>query len=270
MTAKIHTIDLSQIPVLPPLQMPDTSLFEPSSPISVDSAISRRTSPSPVTSHDTFITAQSSSSALDLNGLSPSASQGLMRSPSPHSQLQSSILRKSISVDSFVHARQPPSRVVRGNTLSFNSEHALDVANDSHQYVSFSTRSPTTRHRMPPPASRSRGTSLSTAVDDVEESAYEESDLERSGDPSKVTRNGKVTQQRAMAPGDLTLPTRLQSVSSVPSMSTSPPSSGNLSNLSSAIVPLRSSSLSHRLSRQTSHMLVNTHPLPVCTSHKFL
>lgn len=268
MTARIHPTDLPQIPTLPPIQMPDSTLFEELSPISAQSSISlsRRASPSPAPSQDTFLTAQSSP-VSELDGFPSSAMQDYMRPPSPHSSIQSSNLRKSISVDSFVKVKQPPpNRTSRGNTLSFNAEHAPDLSNVVQQHVASSTRTSTTRHRVAPAAPRSRGTSLSAAVDDVDESFLEESDVERHDDQGKPVRNGKVAQRRAVPPGELVLPSRLQSMNSYPTMNTSPPSSASTNGSSSPIVPVRSSSLSHRLSKQKSHMAVNTQPLPVCSS----
>lgn len=268
MTVNNHPINLPRIPTLPPIQMPDASHFEPSSPVSAHSVLSpsRRASPSPFASQDTFLTAQSSP-ASDMNGLSPSASHDYLRSSSPHSSVTSSGLRKSISVDSFVKATASPSnRPARGNTLNSSSEYLPDLASITPQQasVSGSSRLPITRHRVNPAASRSRGTSLSTTVDDTEESYFDSSDFEWSDDLPRPVRKGKAAGRRAVLPGELVLPSRLQSVSSYPTMNISPTGPSTLNGRSSPIVPVRSSSLSHKLSKQKSHMVVNTHPMPVC------
>ncbi|TFY69742.1 hypothetical protein EVJ58_g219 [Rhodofomes roseus] len=268
MTAKNRQIDLPPIPSLPPIQMPDASQFSSSShsaPRS-NSQASRRHIPSPHGSQGMFMTAQSSQDAT----VTPD--EDYFGAPSPTFS-QSSSLRKSISVDSFVKSRQQgiqqaipqATRVARGNTLSANLAPPPELRQRVHTQsatgpsdsTASSSRVPLREREKPtvpplPTPSRSRGTSVSTNADDREGSKFfDESDLERSEDLSRRTRKSKTMSRQLMPPpGELGLPSRLQSVNSSPSISASHPPA--------PIMPVRSSSLSHSLARQQQRMSLDT------------
>ncbi|KAH9937673.1 ras guanine nucleotide exchange factor domain-containing protein [Fomitopsis serialis] len=268
MTAKNRQIDLPPIPSLPPIQMPDASQFSASAHPSsrTNPQASRRHISSPHVSQDTFMTAQTS---RDSPATPPAADEDYYGAPSPTFS-QSSSLRKSISVDSFVKARQQGisqlTRTARGNTLSSNLAPPQEIRQRVHtQSASVSAESAASSSRVPlrerekpavpplPTPSRSRGTSVSTNADDREgPKFFDESDLERSEDLSRRTRKSKTMSRQLMPPpGELGLPSRLQSVNSSPSISASHPPA--------PIMPVRSSSLSHQLARQQQTMSVDTH-----------
>lgn len=182
-------------------------------------------------------------------------------------------LRKSISVDSFVKARQqgmqpgipPPTRATRGNTMSTSLVPPTDTRQRVHtQSVHAPVESSASSSRVPlrerektaavpyPTPSRSRGTSVSTNADDREgPKFFDESDLERSEDLSRRARKSKTMSRQLMPPpGELGLPSRLQSVNSSPSISTTHPPA--------PIMPVRSSSLSYPLVKQKQTMSVDT------------
>ncbi|OBZ79615.1 hypothetical protein A0H81_01151 [Grifola frondosa] len=132
--------------------------------------------------------------------------------------------------------------------FSSNTVRQHDATGLSH--ASSTGHDKRTLHNSVP--ARSRGISVST-VDDRDGPPYDESDMERSEDVIRRARKGKGTSRQFVSPGELPLPSRLQSKGSSPTMSKS----------SAAIVPARSSSLNHRLAKQKSLMSVNTHiPMP--------
>ncbi|KZT74642.1 ras GEF [Daedalea quercina L-15889] len=266
MTAKNRQIDLPPIPFLPPIQMPDASQLSSSSQAANRTNLQslRRHIPSPHASQDTTMTAQTSQDAVT----PPMADEDYYGAPSPTFS-QSSSLRKSLSVDSFVKARQqgiPQStRAARGNTLSSNLAPPPETRQRVHtQSVSVPVDSAASSSRVPlrerekpaipplPTPSRSRGTSVSTNADDREGTKFfDESDLERSEDLSRRTRKSKTMSRQLMPPpGELGLPSRLQSVNTSPSISASHPPA--------PIMPVRSSSLSHKLAKQKQAMSVDT------------
>ncbi|KAH9946633.1 ras GEF [Amylocystis lapponica] len=247
--------------------MPEASDFRPVSP-----PRSQRTkfahsashpSPSPFASQDTFLTARTSPSP-DPNG-APTAQEHLLP-PSPNSLTPSSSLRKSISVDSFIKQRQSSqltTRSARGSTMTSTLQPILDtvsrptsttppvVPQDSSSRAPLRDRDKRSMLPPPIPPSRSRGTSVSTIADE-ESSFLEESDLEHSDDAVRRVRKGKAALRTSLIPpGELPLPSRLQSMNSFPNMNPSQPPS--------PLVPLRSSSLNHKLARQKVLGSLNTH-----------
>ena len=268
MTAKNRQIDLPLIPSLPPIQMPDASQFNPSSQPANHpdlTAMRRHISSPQAASPDTFMTAQTSH---DSAATPPMVDEDFYGAPSPTFP-QPPSLRKSISVDSFVKARQqgmqpPPTRATRGNTMSTSLAPPTDTRQRAHtQSVPAPAESLASSSRMPlrerekttvpyPTPSRSRGTSVSTNADDREgPKFFDESDLERSEDLSRRARKSKTMSRQLMPPpGELGLPSRLQSVNSSPSISTTHPPA--------PIMPVRSSSLSHPMVKQRQAMSVDT------------
>ncbi|KAI0963551.1 hypothetical protein AcW1_000596 [Taiwanofungus camphoratus] len=274
-------IDLPEIPTLPPIQMPEASDFSPASPLYphlTKVLSSRHPSPSPFTSQDTSLTAatslslspSSSPSLPDSNGNTPgnttSFAQDRFLPHSPHSLTPPTSLRKSISVDSFIKYKQPPSPATQtarppqlvpleeARPRAYGSTTSSDLASSAPRVP------PRERDRrvMPPPPtpSRSRGTSVSATADEREGSSFfEESDAEHSEDRPPRSRKSKSRVVAATpAPGELHLPSRLQSTNSFPNMNTSEPPA--------PIIPIRSSSLGHKLAKQKSLMSVDTHIPP--------
>ncbi|KAI0348025.1 ras GEF [Trametopsis cervina] len=271
MTTSNHAqIDLPKIPSLPPIEMPETSSFlEPSDFLDDHTKLSPL-HPSSVSlvSQDTFMTADSSLFS-DLNVTPTTASPELLSPVSPLSLAPPTGLRKSISVDSFIKYRTASdavTRTVRGNTVSASSKppmgsalHSSHPSTDSRGEATSSGSSSSggtwkERERQPfqPTAagpSRSRGASVSTTTgEELDDTFYDESDMERAEDLSTVARKGKFKLKRILAPGDLSLPSRLQTVNSSPTMGKTPP----------PIVPERNSSLTHKLTKQRSLISVNT------------
>ncbi|KAH9849775.1 ras GEF [Lenzites betulinus] len=171
-------------------------------------------------------------------------------------------LRKSISVDSFVKhkALMPPSRPTPPSPLSaeFRAPHA-----ETNSSLSAPARSADTnpaafrppwadrdKRAPPPPSTRSRGTSVSTATDDRDAVFYDESDVERTEEAMKRARKGKGTSRQSVKPGELPMPSRLHSKGSVPSLHLGP--------FPPPIVPTRISSLNFRASKPKTLMPLHT------------
>ncbi len=192
-------------------------------------------------------------SSFSESALTPTtASPELVSPASPLSIAPPQVLRKSISVDSFAKPRPPSdsvTRTVRGNTVSAGSKPNTDrgfygsqSSSDSRTEVASSRSSAEETRRAQDSRpfqqavagpSRIRGASISTSTGgELNDTFYDESDMERSEDLISVARKGKSKLKR---PGDLSLPSRLQTVSSSPTMGKTPP----------PIVPERSSSLQH-------------------------
>ncbi|KAI0695598.1 ras guanine nucleotide exchange factor domain-containing protein [Cytidiella melzeri] len=268
MTTSNHTqIDLPRIPSLPPIEMPEASSFlKPSDFADKQNGLSPlHTSSSSLASQDTFMTADSSNFS-DLNATPTTASPELLSPVSPLSPGPMPALRKSISVDSFIKYRTPSdsaTRPARGNTISATTKptvgrglHSSHPSADLRTQVASSASSLSEgrkEHARRPfqtivGPSRSRGASVSTTATggELDDTFFDESDMERSEDLINVARKGK---SRFKRPGDLSLPSRLQSVNSSPTMGKTPP----------PIVPERSSSLTHKLTKQRSLISVNTH-----------
>ncbi|KAF8898717.1 ras guanine nucleotide exchange factor domain-containing protein [Infundibulicybe gibba] len=192
-------------PVLPPLDIPQDPQFLP---LLDTPPLVRSPTPS-FTSKDSFATAHSSVSPLPPR-ISP------VRAPFSLSPPQS--LRKSISVDSFVHYgrdSQPPvpSRPNRVNTSS---------ALDSPRPNPYSSSPVLPRDREQ--SGRDRGASVSSSRDAYESSCGVDSDVERS-DPlhSPVERYRHPSLKEQARPfvraGELPLPARTHTLSSTSSMS---------------------------------------------------
>ncbi|GJE86098.1 ras GEF [Phanerochaete sordida] len=264
MTTNIPHMDLPEIPSLPPIEMPSSSFLDPSDYVN-DRASLSPLNPSSVSlvSQDTFMTADSSISS-ELNMTPMTNSPELLSPSSPLALAPPSSLRKSISVDSFVNYRppsDPATRANRGNTMSATAKpkpsepygqrpsgsHDTDPRASSGS--SMSRHEPDHFQRRAGP-SRSRGTSISTNTgDEYESSLLDDSDVERSEDMINVSRKGKTPWRRHPQAEELSLPSRLSTVSSSPTMGKAPP----------PIVPERTSSLGqHRLTKQRSLISVNT------------
>ena len=273
MTTNNPPLDLPEIPTLPPIEMPRSSFLDSSDYVNDRTSLSPL-NPSSVSlvSQDTFMTADSSISS-DLNMTPISNSPELLSPSSPVPLVQPSSLRKSISVDSFISHRQLPdtaTRPNRGNTVSAAAKpspndifHGQGPAGNYDRLSGAASRKPMSiRHetdtvsRQAGPF-RSRGTSISTNTgDEYESSLLDDSDVERNDEMISVMRKGKAPWRRQPQPEELTLPSRLSTVNSSPPMGKPPP----------PIVPERSSSLGHRLTKQRSLISVNTQVPPVCHS----
>lgn len=264
-TSNHQQLDLPKIPSLPPIEMPDTSSFLGPVDFADDKLSPLHPSSASLLSQETFMTADSSSFS-EINATPTTASTELASPVSPLSLNPLPALRKSLSVDSFTKHRPPSdsvTRTVRGNTVGANSRpimghgvHGSQSSSDSRTEVGSSRSSveETRREREKRPfqqavagPSRTRGASVSTTTGDELGDYYDESDMERSEDLISVARRGISKLKR---PGDLSLPSRLQTASSSPTMGKTPP----------PIVPERSSSLQHpHLKKQRSLISVNTH-----------
>ncbi|KAI0094911.1 ras guanine nucleotide exchange factor domain-containing protein [Irpex rosettiformis] len=263
-TSNHQQIDLPKIPSLPPIEMPDTSSFLEPVDFLADKSSPLHPSSVSLLSQDTFMTADSSSFS-ELIATPTTSSPELVSPVSPLTLVSIPTLRKSLSVDSFTKHRPPSdsiTRTARGNTVGASSRpitgrglHNSQSSSDSRTEVASSRssaeeRSDWERRPFRQPAagpSRSRGASVSTTTgDELGDSFYDESDMERSEDLISVARTGK---SRLRRPGDLSLPSRLQTASSSPTMGKTPP----------PIVPERSSSLQRpHLKKQRSLISVNT------------
>ena len=263
-------MDLPEIPSLPPIEM-STSFLGPSDYVDDRRASLSPLNPSSVSllSQDTFMTADSSiSSELSMTPMSNSPE--LLSPSSPLSLAPPPSLRKSISVDSFVNYRSlpdPATRANRGHTVSATAKPKANEmygqgTSENHNSASgassgnsMSRHEPDNFQRRAGP-SRSRGTSISTNTgDEYESSLLDDSDVERSEDMISVMRKGKAPWRRRPQAEELSLPSRLATVSSSPTMGKAPP----------PIVPERTSSLGqHRLTKQRSLISVNTQVPPVC------
>ncbi|KAI0361643.1 ras GEF [Trametes cingulata] len=164
-------------------------------------------------------------------------------------------LRKSISVDSFVKHKQPlmpPTRPTPPSPLSSDFR-ASQADTDGHMPTSArpaDANSTDRRALPPPPSTRSRGTSISTAADERDAAFLDESDVERSEELLRRARKGKGTSRQSVRPGELPMPSRLQPKGSVPSMHIGP--------FGAPIVPARSSSLNFRGAKQKSLQPLHT------------
>ncbi|KZT02739.1 uncharacterized protein LAESUDRAFT_400607 [Laetiporus sulphureus 93-53] len=258
MTAKNHTIDL---PEIPSLQVPEPSDCASSSSLRPSSMASQPLRYSSYASQDTFL-----SPPPDSNGVSAEENQLATTS---HSLSPNSTLRKSISVDSFVGSKPPPqaSRATRGNTMSSNLAYPrearlrLSQSGQAGDPMPSTSRMPTKereRRGAPPPfiPSQSRGTSSGATTDARDHSYFlDESDMERSEDLSRRARKSKTASNQAIPPpGELGLPSRLQTMSSFPNINANHPPA--------PIIPARSSSLSHKMAKQKSPMSLDTHIPP--------
>lgn len=273
MTTSNQQIDLPKIPSLPPIEMPDTSSFLEASDFVDDHAKLSPLNPSSVSlvSQDTFMTADSSVFS-DLNATPTTNSPELLSPASPLSLAPPTSLRKSISVDSFIKYRAASdavTRPARGNTVSSTSKpHSASALHSSHPSVDSRTEATSAasvawRELEKRPLQQKAGPSRireasvsSTTGDELDDSFFDESDMERSEDLTSAARKGKTSLRRKLVPGDLSLPSRLQSVSSSPTMGKPP----------QPIVPERSSSLSHKLTKQRSLISVNTQLPSVCSA----
>ncbi|EKM61029.1 uncharacterized protein PHACADRAFT_247338 [Phanerochaete carnosa HHB-10118-sp] len=209
------------------------------------------------------MTADSSLSS-ELNMTPMTNGPELLSTSSPLPLAPPSSLRKSISVDSFVNYKpplDPTTCSTRGNMMSTTAKPRSnetygqglsgnhDPAPRASSGSSMSRREPDNFQRWAGP-SRSRGTSISTNTgDEYESSLLDDSDVERSEDMINVMRKGKAPWRRHPQAEELSLPSRLTTVSSSPTVGKAPP----------PIVPERTSSLGqHRLTKQRSLISVNT------------
>lgn len=277
MSPKSPPIDLPKIPSLPPIQMPDTSnLFGQSSGHKdSESPSSRPSSSSPYTSQDTFLTAHTSLSPDQPISFSGNGSPVYLYPPAAPAMNTPPGLRKSISVDSFVNYKHPAMAAARPTPPSPLSSDFRSSQADSDRVPNPSSRQPdaATPTFRPPWAdrdkrataystsSRSRGTSVSTTTDDRDLGCLDESDIERSDDFSRRMRKSKQTSRQSVRPGELPMPSRLQTRGSVPTMHASRPSV--------PLSPARSSSMNFRGTKQKSLVPVATH-LPEVSYQSFV
>ncbi|KAF9015183.1 ras guanine nucleotide exchange factor domain-containing protein [Cyathus striatus] len=182
---------------LPPLQLP----ARPDSPTLSVPFIQ---SPAPSFA-DSFSTALTSPPAADN-----------VPTLSPDALVPPSNLRKSISVDSFVHyAREQPTRSSRSPTVS-----AADPSKHLPPYIHKRERD----HR---PSARNRGTSIGSVHDRYDSPALVDSDVDRYDpfNPSSARfRRGSLKgqdPQRQIRAGELALPSRAPTLSTASSISSS-------------------------------------------------
>ncbi|KAI0051683.1 ras GEF [Auriscalpium vulgare] len=217
--------DLPTIPSLPPIVMPDTSLF--STPGRLHSLGEGSSPASPAALPPLRAGSQLSPLTSPSDYIRPSPTQTQSLAP-PTS------LRKSVSVDSFV--RYSPTspvtvtaRPARTNTLGPGYEDLRAGSPGVHlawqppradpPHVSYQQRD----SRFPL-SGRSRGASISTIGDDYHRTLVEDSD-EDSNEPlhlsdfHKAAARGKEKQRLVISPGDLPLPTKLPALSPPSSVS---------------------------------------------------
>ncbi|KAJ3554551.1 hypothetical protein NM688_g3048 [Phlebia brevispora] len=253
MTTNKQQIDLPTIPSLPPIEIPEASSFIDISDIAHGSGkhTSRNPSPASLPSQESFMTADTSlyPAATTTNnstqGQSPTATDALA---------PPSALRQSISVHSLVNSTQSPDPAPytnHGDAVASAHKVLPDGPLNAAGHGHANAHSSTWKGNVQAGPSRSRGASISTAAGDdkYESSLFEESDMELTEELMNVARKGKSALRRMLPPGELNLPSRLQTVNSSPTMGKPPP----------PIVPERSSSLTHKLTKQRSLMSVNTH-----------
>ena len=260
MTTNKQQIDLPTIPSLPPIEIPETSSFLKTSNFMSGARPhpSQNPSSSTLPSQESFMTAETSlypspgPSPSSLHAQSPSNADSLPPPSAP---------RQSISANSFVnskHSSDSAPCTTNGNAASSaQKDSAHSPLNDAARRQS-GTASSAWRGGDQAGPSRSRGASISTTAGDdkYEAASYDESDMELAEDFVSAARKGKTALRSMLPPGELSLPSRLQAVNSSPTTGKPP----------QPIVPERSSSLTHKLTKQRSLMSVNTH-LPSVSLH---
>lgn len=253
MTTNNQQIDLPTIPSLPPIEIPEASSFLQPSGFMADAG--QHTSPSLSTSArpspDSFMTANSS---IYPTMVSTSARVHGQSSPSSDSLPPPNAPRQSISADSLVNSKHSSDSVLytrNGNAAPSAPKDAAESPLNDAAHKHLSTTSSAWRGGDQAGPSRSRGASVSTTAGDdkYEPPLNDESDMELTEDLMSAARKGKSALRRMLPPGELSLPSRLQTVNSSPTMGKPPP----------PIVPERNSSLTHKLTKQRSLMSVNTH-----------
>lgn len=227
--------DLPHIPSLPPLEMPTSSFLTSSETTD---------SPSPLLTDV---------SAEPFDGNSADRT-----SPTPSMLAPPTGLRKSISVDSFIQHKFVPGKTTRirvnapGPYLLAASEGVTREGSPRQEH--FPSTSPTSprpeqdqylsRRSL---SARQRGISVSTLASERYSTAYEDSDGERSEDLRRNAGKGKSVSRQTVPEGELILPSRLPNP--IPASTEAP----------EPIVPERSSSLTHKLTKPRSLMSVHTH-----------
>lgn len=251
-------MDLPDIPSLPPIEMPHPSSF-------IDSSLHCA-----VDGDDTFpsqlsTTSFSSRNSTQSSSTSPSrASPDFIRTPTPtspdlsHPSSQSlvppSVLRKSISVDSFITYQQFSNitpRSARGHTMGSKPIQERQT----YDY----RRPPLSSSLSQQPGLAVRPLHYPTApLEEVDHLLSSESDSERAGDVSRHARKGNVQSRLSTLSnatinvGELTMPSRLQTRSSSPAMA--PPKSPRDRTSNGSL---------NKLTKQRSLMSVNTQAISV-------
>ncbi|KAK7694634.1 hypothetical protein QCA50_001821 [Cerrena zonata] len=246
MSALDTQADLPHIPSLPPLEMPTSSFLTSSETTD---------SPSP---------ALSDVPAEPFDGNSADRN-----SPTPSMLAPPTGLRKSISVDSFIQHKLAPGKATRtrvnapGPYLLAASEGVTRESSPHHQHFPSTSSSYSrsgqdhyiSRHSV---STRQRGISIGAVSTENYTTAYEDSDGERSEDLRRNAGKGKSVSRQTVPEGELTLPSRLPNILTASTAAPEP------------IVPERSSSLVHKLTKPRSLMSVNTHlvPPPKYSNHR--
>lgn len=237
MSAHNTQADLPHIPSLPPLEMPTSSFLT-----------SSETTDSPCS-----VLTDASAEPFDGNNADRT-------SPTPSMLAPPTGLRKSISVDSFIQHKLAPGRTSRirvnapGPYLVAASEGVTREGSPRQEHFPSTSASHsrpeqdhhTSRRSI---ATRQRGISVSAVASERYYTTYEDSDGERSEDLRRNAGKGKSVSKQTVPEGELTLPSRLPNPLPLSTAAPEP------------IVPERSSSLTHKLTKPRSLMSVNTHLL---------
>lgn len=215
--------------ILPSIRMPRSSPVLPTGEYrarETDEALLTTTS---YASEDSFATAFTSGSSPPK---SKPATTSIAHESSSQSLLNPRTLNKSVSVDSFIKYRREqqskPNPDPSWATVQATQRDSVIDPDMTRWRSQGHIAAPKSMHPLPgrlrPENGRPRGSSLSTVVDDFNDSSLEDSDADIANNLVKRREGGRRRATRTKGtgvpqPGELALPSRLQSLSTNPSFS---------------------------------------------------